>query len=197
MGTWILKNLYFCNFPFKNFWKKKKERKYFLQMKNTLIRTSAVLFVEIKRGRPWLAQGGCGRFPKEVAFENHGRSVEAHQLDKEDEALGWKSTPHFEDTADTWCYWKPSLGLSYPICQMSHFSISHGAGSRKPGNSVQKKKLKFGLWTQPTQVQVQLYYLAVRVWARQSPWTPFALSVKLVTKAYWKTFIRAWRVHML
>lgn len=26
MGTWILKNLYFCNFPFKNFWKKKRKK---------------------------------------------------------------------------------------------------------------------------------------------------------------------------
>lgn len=83
--------------------------------------------------------------------------------------LRWKSPLHLEDPVGTWYQWKLPLGLGFPICQMSHVSISHGAGSGKLGDSVQQKWLKSGLWAQLTQAQGQFYYSsAVRVWVRQS-----------------------------
>lgn len=128
-----------------------------------------MLYLGVRSGRSFLATGERGRFPKEGASEKRGRSVEVQQLDKRMRCSNGKSPLHLEDSAGTWYQWKPPLGLGFPICQMSRVSISHGAGSRKLGDSVQQKRLKSGLWAQPTQVQGQLYYSrAVRVWARQS-----------------------------
>lgn len=63
----------------------------------------------------------------------------------------------------------PLWGSVSPSVKWAMFPSLTEQAPESQETRVEQKQLKSGLWTQPTQVQVQLYYLlAVRVWARQS-----------------------------